>query len=175
MNFGNNDEILETAVKITATTVTFRWREEQKSNLKPNDSAPYLGYIIKYSMDENTWYDTNRIPFQTTEDLWQEGRVTGLQPDTQYWFDIVVYRIYTGGILYNSTNTAKGVIGGYLTARTTPGTGVTRKYYLRSDLYFRINCLSIVCIWLFLVLQLKQIDSTDILTKVYCICILFFD
>ena len=157
MNFGSRDEILETAVDITATTVTWRWKTAQKPGLMPNDTAPYLGYIIKYSVDENTWYDSNRIPFQVTEDLWQEGRVTGLQPDTQYWFDIVVYRIYTGGILYHSTNTARGVIGEYLTARTTSGTGVTRKYYLRSDLYFRINCLSNAYIWLFVVLQLKQI------------------
>ena len=93
----------------------------------PNEAAPYLGYIIKFSVDENTWYDSDRIPFQVTEDLWQEGRVTSLQPDTQYWFNIVVYRIYTGGILYKSTFTAQGVIGKYLTARTTPGTGVTRE------------------------------------------------
>ena len=129
MNFGNNDEILETAVKITATTVTWRWKEAPKPDLMPNDAAPYMGFIIKYSMDENTWYDSNRIPFQVTEDLWQEGRVTGLQPDTQYWFDIVVYRIYTGDNLHISPNTAKGAIGKYLTARTTPGTGVTRKYH----------------------------------------------
>ena len=127
MNFGPSDEILETAVDITATTVTWRWREGPKPNLKPSDAAPYLGYIIKYSVDQNTWYESNRIPFQVTEDLWQEGRVTGLQPDTQYLFDIVVYRIYTGGILYNSTNTARAVIDGYLTARTKPGTGVTPK------------------------------------------------
>ena len=130
MNFGNKDEILETAVKITATTVTWRWKEAPKTGLMPNDAAPYIGFIIKYSVDENTWYDGNRIPFQVTEDLWQEGRVTGLQPDTQYWFDIVVYRIYTGGILYISTNTAKGEIGKYLTARTKPVTGVTRKYHI---------------------------------------------
>ena len=121
MNLDSNAEILETPVDITTTTVTWRWKERQKDGLKPSDAAPYLGYIIRYSVDENTWYDSNRIPFQVTEDLWQEGRVTGLQPDTQYWFDIVVYRIYTGGILYNSTNTAQGVIGGYLTARTKPG------------------------------------------------------
>ena len=174
MNFGNKDEILETAEAITATTVTWRWREGQKQGLILNDVAPYIGYIIKYSVDENTWYDSNRIPFQVTEDLGQEGRVTGLQPDTQYWFDIVVYRIYTGGTLYISTNTARGVIGRYLAARTTPGTGVTRKYYLRSDLYFRINCIW-VGICFFGVLQLKQIVSKDILTEVYCICILLFD
>ena len=126
MNFGGSDETLETAEDITATTVTWRWKEGEKQGLKPSDAAPYLGYIIKYSVDENTWYDSNSIPFQVTEDLWQEGRVTGLQPDTQYWFDIVVYRIYTGGIIYNSPNTAKGAIGKYLTARSTPGTGVTR-------------------------------------------------
>ena len=129
MNFGPSDEILETAAVITATTVTWRWREGLKQGLKPSDVAPYLGYIIKYSVDQNTWYDSNRIPFQVTEDLWQDGRVTGLQPDTQYWFDIVVYRIYTGGIPYISTNTAKGAIGKYLTARTISGTGVTRKYH----------------------------------------------
>ena len=132
MNFGDSDEILETAEHISATTVTWRWKEAQKPGLMANDAAPYIGFIIKYSVDENTWHDSNRIPFQATEDLWQEGRVTGLQPDTQYWFDIVVYRIYTGDILYISTNTAKGVIGKYLTARTTPGTGVTRKYNIRN-------------------------------------------
>ena len=127
MNLDSSAEILETAADITATTVTWRWKEGQRDGLKPSDAAPYLGFIIKYSVDENTWYDSDRIPFQVTKDLWQEGRVTGLQPDTQYWFDIVVYRIYTGGILYHSTNTAKGVIGIYLTVRTTPGTGVTRQ------------------------------------------------
>ena len=135
MNFGGGDEILETAADITATTVTWRWREAENTNLKPSDAAPYLGYIIKYSVDQNTWHDNNRIPFQVTGDLWQAGRVTGLQPDTQYWFDIVVYRIYTGGILYNSTNTARGMIGQYLTARTKPVTGVTRKYYNNNSLF----------------------------------------
>ena len=51
MNFGGGDEILETAADITTTTVTWRWREAQKQGLKPSDAAPYLGYIIKYSVD----------------------------------------------------------------------------------------------------------------------------
>ena len=157
VNFSPSDEILETAAEITATTVIWRWREGQKSGLKPNDAAPYLGYIIKYSVDENTWYDSNRIPFQVTEDLWQEGRVTGLQPDTQYWFDIVVYRIYTGSILYHSTNTARGVIGKYLTARTKPVTGVTCEYYK--------NIFRVILIGIYVLLLGKQIIHQINLTK----------
>ena len=89
MHFGMNDEIQESAVHITTSTVTWRWIGVGIQDITP-DAAPYLGYIIKYSVDENTWYDSNRIPFQVTEDLWQEGRVTCLQPGTQYWFRIII-------------------------------------------------------------------------------------
>ena len=49
-----------------------------------------------------------------SEDGWQEGTVTGLEPDTQYWFDIVVYRKFM------SPYTAQDNVG-LLTARTLPG------------------------------------------------------
>ena len=79
-----------------------------------NDSraAPFIGYNILVSIDSVTYTFKQSIDFQVTADQWQEVTVTGLDPDTQYWFDIAVYRIYSDGrIFQNDDYTAKDQFG----------------------------------------------------------------
>ena len=52
-------------------------------------------------------------------DQWQEVTIEGLEPDTQYWFDIAVYRIYSDGTIYQSDVTS-GDVFGLISVKTLP-------------------------------------------------------
>ena len=109
MSFGLEDEI-DDNMTITTTTVTLRWREGTTVN--DSRAAPFIGYNILGSNVTNTtltsWINTT---FQVTPDQWQEVTVEGLEPDTQYWFDIAVYRMYSDGTAYQSDVTSGDVFG----------------------------------------------------------------
>ena len=117
MAFGGEDIIPTQPEDVQRNTITWRWKETKEIT---NAAAPYIGHIIKYSKDKTTWYNSSEIAFVVSEDGWQEGTVTGLEPDTQYWFDIVVYRKYTDGNLYVSPYTTQDNVG-ILTAKTLSG------------------------------------------------------
>ena len=109
MSFDLEDEIDDNKT-ITTTTVTLRWREGTTVN--DSRAAPFIGYNILVGDVTNTtltsWINTT---FQVTPDQWQEVTVTGLEPDTQYWFDIAVYRIFSDGTVYQSDVTSGDVFG----------------------------------------------------------------
>ena len=60
---------------------------------------------------ENTSTSVKNIAFKTIPDQWQRVTVEGLEPDTQYWFDITVYRIYSDGKVYTTGSTAEWHFG----------------------------------------------------------------
>ena len=112
---------------VTTTTVTWRWKEGN-TGFNATAAAPYIGHLIQYSKYRVVWLNSSHIPFQASDDLWQEGTVTGLEPDTQYWFDILIYRVYSDGALYVSPYTASRVtVVPFLTAKTLPDSSITRK------------------------------------------------
>ena len=119
VSFGESDVIQTDPIDVQPYSVTWRWKETQNITTQV---APYIGYVIMFSKDNRTWHRSSEIGFVVSEDGWQEGTVTGLEPDTQYWFDIVVYRKYSDGKLYMSPDTAQTVDNvGLLTARTLAG------------------------------------------------------
>ena len=109
MSFGLEDEV-DDNMTVTTTTVTLRWREGTTVN--DSRAAPFIGYNILGSNDTNTTFCSwINITFQVTPDQWQEVTVEGLEPDTQYWFDIAVYRIYHDDTVYQSDVTSGDVFG----------------------------------------------------------------
>ena len=109
MPFGLDDEI-DDSMTVTSSSVTLQWREGTTVN--DSRAAPFIGYNILGSDDTNTiltsWINTT---FQVTPDQWQEVTIERLEPDTQYWFDIAVYRIYFDGTIYQSDVTSGDVFG----------------------------------------------------------------
>ena len=108
MSFGPEDDINS---NLTATTdsVTLRWREGKHIN--DTRAVSYIGYNILIRKETTTFTSVNNVAFQVTPDQWQEWTVRGLEPDTQYWFDISVYRIYSDGIIYPNGFTAVNQFG----------------------------------------------------------------
>ena len=109
MSFGLEDEI-DDNMTVTTTSVTLRWREGTTVN--DSRAAPFIGYNILGGTDTNasltSWINTT---FQVTPDQWQEVTIEGLEPDTQYWFDIAAYRIYYDDTVYESDITSGDVFG----------------------------------------------------------------
>ena len=109
MTFGSTDE-LGSNLASTANSLTLRWQEGNIVN--DSRAAPFIGYNILVSTDSVTYTFKQSIIFQMTTDQWQEVTIEGLEPDTQYWFDIAVYRIYSDGrIFQNDDYTAKDQFG----------------------------------------------------------------
>ena len=101
MTFGSSDE-LDRNLPSTSNSVTLRWKE---GNIVTDSRAvPFIGYNILVSIDNFTYTFKQNISFQMTPDQWQEVTVTGLEPDTQYWFDIAVYRIYSDDRIFQDDN-----------------------------------------------------------------------
>ena len=109
MSFGPDDDI-DSNLTVTTDSVTLRWREGKHIN--DTRAVPYIGYNILIRNESTTFTSVKNVTFQVTPDQWQEVTVTGLEPDTQYWFDIAVYRIYSDGrIFQNDDYTAKDLFG----------------------------------------------------------------
>ena len=109
MSFGDDDEV-DSDMTVTTDSVTLRWREGKPIN--DTRAAPYIGYNILIRKEHATFTSVRNVAFYVTPDQWQEVTVEGLEPDTQYWFDIAVYRIYSDGrIFQNDDYTAKDQFG----------------------------------------------------------------
>ena len=109
MTFRPTDELGRNLAS-TSNSVTLRWKEGNIVN--DSRAAPFIGYNILVSSDSVTYTFSKNTSFQVTPDQWQEVTVTGLEPDTQYWFDIAVYRIYSDGrVFQNDDYTAKDQFG----------------------------------------------------------------
>ena len=108
MSFGADDEI-DINLTVTTDSVTLRWREGKHIN--DTRAVQYIGYNILIRNENTTFTSVHNGPFQKTPDQWQEVTVTGLEPDTQYWFDIAVYRIYSDGRVYPNVFTAEKQFG----------------------------------------------------------------
>ena len=107
-----------TPVAITDTSVTWQWKEGLSV---PVDAVGSVGYYIYYKLTSSTvWVRGPEVPYNTTE--WQQGTVTGLQPRTQYHFDISAYRQWKGGEKLEGDERAnQGTVEGVLTATTSDG------------------------------------------------------
>ena len=107
-----------TPVAITDTSVTWQWKEGLSV---PVDAVGSVGYYIHYKLTSSTvWVRGPEVPYTTTE--WQQGTVTGLQPGTQYHFDISACRRWKGGEKLESEPRANdGTVAGVLTATTSGG------------------------------------------------------
>ena len=112
MSFGSDDEI-DSNLTVTSHSVTLRWREGKHIN--DTRAVPYIGYNILIRNENTTFTIVKNVAFQVTPDQWQEVTVTGLEPDTQYWFDIDVYRIYSDGMVYPDEFTAERHFGNITT------------------------------------------------------------
>ena len=109
MSFGLSDQI-GSSLKVTTESVRLRWKEG--TFISDRRAAPYIGYNILIRNESSTFTFVKKITFQVTPDQWQEVTVTGLEPDTKYWFDIAIYRIYSDGrIFQNNYYTAEDVFG----------------------------------------------------------------
>ena len=119
MTFGTTDELGRNLAS-TSNSVALRWKEGNIVN--DSRAAPFIGYNILVSTDNETYTIKQSITFQVTPDQWQELTIEGLEPDTQYWFDIAVYRIYSDGrVFQNDDYTAKDQFG-LITASTMSST-----------------------------------------------------
>ena len=119
MEFGQGDFVNKTPVAITDTSVTWQWKEGLSV---PVDAVGSVGYYIYYKPTSSTvWVRGPEVPYTTTE--WQQGTVTGLQPGTQYYFDISAYRQWKGGAKVEGETkaTTGSVTGGVITATTSGG------------------------------------------------------
>ena len=109
MSFGLEDEI-DDSMTVTSSSVTLRWREGTTVN--DSRAAPFIGYNILGSNTPNdsltSWINST---FLVIPDQWQEVTVEGLEPCTQYWFDITVYRIFSDGTIYQTDVTSGDVFG----------------------------------------------------------------
>ena len=109
MYFGGDDEF-DSDLKVNSNSVTLRWREGQHIN--DMRAVPYIGYNILIRRESTSFISVMNVTFQVTPDQWQEVTVTGLEPDTQYWFDIVVYRNYSDGRIFKDDDyTAENQFG----------------------------------------------------------------
>ena len=109
MTFGSSDEFDRNLIA-TSNSVTLRWKEGNIVN--DSRAIPFIGYNIFVSTDSITYTFKQSIDFQVTPDQWQEVTIEGLEPDTQYWFDIAVYRVYSDRrIFQNDDYTAKDQFG----------------------------------------------------------------
>ena len=112
MSFGSDDEV-DSNLTVTTDSVTLRWREGKHVN--DTRAVPYIGYNILIRNENATFTSFKNVAFQVTPDKWQEVTVTGLEPVTRYWFDIVVYRIYSDGTIYTNGFTAEKQFGNITT------------------------------------------------------------
>ena len=101
MSFGDSDEI-NSNLTVTTDSVTLRWREGKHIN--DTRAVPYIGYNILIRNENTTFIIVKNVTFKLTADQWQEVTVEGLEPDTQYWFDIAVYRIYLDGRIFQNND-----------------------------------------------------------------------
>ena len=108
MAFGADDEV-DSNLTVTSHSVTLRWREGKHIN--DTRAFQYIGYNMLIRNENTTFTSVNNAPFQKTPDRWQEVTVEGLEPDTQYWFDIAVYRIYSDGRIFQNVFTAEKQFG----------------------------------------------------------------
>ena len=108
MSFGSDDEV-DSNLTVTTDSVTLRWREGKHIN--DTRAAPNIGYNVLIRNENTTFTSFKNVAFQLTTDQWHEVSVTGLEPDTQYWFDIAVYRIYSDGTIYPNSLTAEKQFG----------------------------------------------------------------
>ena len=84
MQFGSGDTVPTEPVSVTSTSVTWQWME---SKAVPSGGEQYVGYTLYYRRKgDNEWIHGADIPYST--DTWQTGTVTGLDPDTEYEFNI---------------------------------------------------------------------------------------
>ena len=104
MSFGGDDEV-DSNLTVTSHSVTLRWREGKHIN--DTRAVPYIGYNILIRNESTTFTIVKNVTFKLTADQWQEVTIEGLEPDTQYWFDIAVYRIYSDGMVYPDDFTAE--------------------------------------------------------------------
>ena len=117
MRFGSGDTVDTTPVAITDTSVTWKWKEGLSV---PVDAVGSVGYYIYYKLTSSTvWVRGPEVPYTTTE--WQQGTVTGLQPRTQYHFDISAYRQWRGGEKEEGDERANDHTGNGLFTATTSG------------------------------------------------------
>ena len=114
MSFGSDDEV-DSNLTVATDSVTLRWREGKHIN--DTRAAPYIGYNILIRNENTTFTSVKSVTFKLTPDQWQEVTVEGLESDTQYWFDIAVYRIYSDGTIYQNSFTAEKQFG-QITAET---------------------------------------------------------
>ena len=99
MQFGSSDKVSTVPVSVTSTSVTLQWFEAKEV---PTGAEQYVGYTLYYiRATESVWTSGPDIPY--TADRWQTGTVTGLDPDTEYQFNIAVYRQWTDGTRFEST------------------------------------------------------------------------
>ena len=108
MSFADGDEI-DSNLTATTDSVTLRWREGKHIN--DTRTVPYVGYNILIRRESTSFTIVKNVTFQVTPDQWQEVTIEGLEPDTQYWFDIAVYRIYSDGRVYPNGFTAENQFG----------------------------------------------------------------
>ena len=109
MTFRSSDE-LDRDLTSTSNSVSIRWREGNIVN--DSRAALFIGYNILVSTDSITYVTSQNTSFQVTPDQWQDVTVKGLEPDTRYFFDIIVYRIYSDGrIFQNNDLTARDQFG----------------------------------------------------------------
>ena len=118
MRFGSGDTVDTTPVAITDTSVTWQWKEGLSVHVGAVGS---VGYYIYYKLTTPTdWVRGPEVPYTTTE--WQQGTVTGLQPSTQYHFDISAYRRWKDGDKLEGESRANdGTVAGVLNATTSDG------------------------------------------------------
>ena len=100
MSFRNEDELRVDPV-VPSKSATIKWREA--TLIDDPRAAPYVGYNILVSSDQGQMYTSQKnVTFQVTPDQWQETTLTGLLSGTEYWMKLAVYRIYSGGTVYQS-------------------------------------------------------------------------
>ena len=99
MHFGPSDTVPTDPVSVTSTSITWKWMESKDV---PTGGEQYVRYTLYYRRaGDNEWIPGPDIPYST--DTWQTGTVTGLDPDTDYQFNIAVYRQWTDGTRFEST------------------------------------------------------------------------
>ena len=128
MAFDRADDLDRTPVRITHDSITWGWMEG--THVSDMEAVKYIGYKLRYSEDTIDWLTGPGVPFQphTSHVQWQMGTINGLQPETEYYFYVVVYRVYFGGQIYQSPYTSKQEFG-LLSATTTKGNFIQKISY----------------------------------------------
>ena len=132
MQFGSSDNVSTVPVSVTSTSITWAWFE---GKAVPTGGEQYVGYTLYYRRaTESDW--TSGLNVSYTTDTWQTGTVTGLDPDTEYQFNIAVYRQWTDGTRFQSPFRAYDqttIIP--LSARTVKGNTYGDKFYTVFSIY----------------------------------------